>query len=184
MSAEASDEATGAEPFVAPTERRARRRLVTRRAEQERNGPTSRWRQGLFRGEPTASVSSPLLPRRHWSSRLLHATGEGVANATAGIAATSLIAAWTIAGIAMDFPPWWLTCLYAVTASVTFVMVFVIQHTQARQVSAIQRKLDELVRVSDDADDALISVEQAPDETLQALADLNVADNANATTTS
>jgi len=41
---------------------------------------------------------------------------------------------------------WWLTVLYAATASVTFVMVFVIQHTKARQTSATQRKLDELIR--------------------------------------
>ena len=66
--------------------------------------------------------------------------------------------------------------MYSVTGSVTLVMVFVIQHTQERQRSATQRKLDELIRSSASADDALIAVEEAGDEHLQALTDLNLAD--------
>ena len=61
-------------------------------------------------------------------------------------------------------------------------MVFVIQHTQERQTSATQRKLDELIRVSSEADNALIAVEEAGDEHLQALTHLNIADRANAVT--
>ncbi len=55
-------------------------------------------------------------------------------------------------------------------------MVFAIQHTQARQQAAIQRKLDEVLRAITTADDRLIAVEEAPDEELEALADLNMED--------
>src|SRR6476660_867632 len=103
----------------------------------------------------------------HWTSRVLHRVGDAVANSTAGVIAATLIAAWAIIGAIIGFPQWWLTVLYAGTASVTFVMVFVIQHTQARQTSATQRKLDELIRATHTADDRLISVEQAPEGTLQ-----------------
>ena len=58
--------------------------------------------------------------------------------------------------------------LYSVSSTATLIMVFVIQHTQARQVSSIQRKLDELLR-SSDADNNLIAVEGASDDRLQAL---------------
>ena len=68
------------------------------------------------------------------------------------------------------------TVLYTSTASVTFVMVFVIQHTQSRQTTALQRKLDELIRVTGGTDPNLIAVEEAADEELQALADLNLGD--------
>ena len=51
-----------------------------------------------------------------------------------------------------------------------------IQHTQERQTSATQRKLDELIRTSIRADNTLIAVEEATDEHLQALAHLNLAD--------
>jgi len=55
-------------------------------------------------------------------------------------------------------------------------MVFAIQHTQARQQSATQRKLDELLRAQPLADNRIIAVEEAPDAELEALADLNLAD--------
>ena len=83
---------------------------------------------------------------------------------------------WVIVGFFTEFPEWWQITLYSVTGSVTFVMVFVIQHTQERQTSATQRKLDELIRSSVRADNSLIAVEQASDQDLQALASLNLAD--------
>jgi low affinity Fe/Cu permease len=65
---------------------------------------------------------------------------------------------------------------FSTTGSVTFVMVFVIQHTHERQTFATQRKLDELIRSSMHADDMLIAVEEAADDQLHALTDLNLAD--------
>jgi low affinity Fe/Cu permease len=106
----------------------------------------------------------------------LHRIGEIVANAAAGVVAAALVVAWAVVGLIVGFPEWWATALYSTTASVTFVMVFVIQHTQSRQVTALQRKLDELVRATSGADANLIAVEEAPDEELQALADLNLSD--------
>jgi len=79
------------------------------------------------------------------------------------------------------FPEWWKTGLYSLTGAVTFIMVFVIQHTQARQISSIQRKLDELLRSSSGADNRLIAVEEAAEEELLALADVNVEDRESAT---
>ncbi len=99
-----------------------------------------------------------------------------VADSSAGIVAAVLVVVWALVGLVVGFPAWWATTLYSVTASVTFVMVFVIQHTQERQTSATQRKLDELIRSSVSADDGLIAVEEAGDQHLQALADLNLAD--------
>ena len=107
--------------------------------------------------------------QRHWSSRALHRVGDAVAHAGFGILAAMLVVAWAIVGIATRFPGWWQTTLYSVTGSVTFVMVFVIQHTQQRQVAATQRKLDELLRSSKDADSTLIAVEEAPDDALETL---------------
>ena len=66
--------------------------------------------------------------------------------------------------------------MYALTASITFVMVFVIQHTQTRQISAMQRKLDELIRTHDRANDALIAAEEAPDDEIEAMTDRSLAD--------
>jgi low affinity Fe/Cu permease len=101
---------------------------------------------------------------------------EGSSHAAAGISAAAAVIAWTIVGFAVGFNSWWQTTLYAVSSSVTLVMVFAIQHTQSRQQSATQRKLDELLRAQAAADNSLIAVEEAPDEELEALAHLNLSD--------
>ena len=105
------------------------------------------------------------------SSTALHRVGETVANAFAGLTAALLATVWLIVGLVTGFPTWWQVALYSSTAIVTFVMVFVIQHTQSKQIVALQRKLDELIRSSHRADNALISVEDAPEIELQQLGD-------------
>ena len=113
---------------------------------------------------------------RRWTSRVLHHAGDVVGSAGTGVIAATLTAGWGVLGTILGFPEWWKTVLYGVTGVTTFVMVFVIQHTQARQVSSMQRKLDELLRSSNEADNRLIAVEEASDEELLALADVNVED--------
>jgi low affinity Fe/Cu permease len=153
--------------------RRRRRWVDTRRNDLVDEVQAHRWRRGLFRG---STPHDGEWSSRHWASRLLHRVGEIVANAATGVVAAGLIVAWVVVGVVVEFPAWWETILYASTASVTFVMVFVIQHTQSRQTTALQRKLDELIRVTAGTDSNLIAVEEAADEELQALADLNLGD--------
>jgi low affinity Fe/Cu permease len=113
---------------------------------------------------------------RRWTSRLLHRMDEIGSHPSAGCSAIAVVAAWTIVGVASGFPDWWATTLFAVTGSVTFVMVFVIQHTQSRQTSATQLKLDELIRATVRADDGLIAVEEAPEQLLDQLTESTVTD--------
>jgi low affinity Fe/Cu permease len=152
-----------------------RRRITERQADLRHERAEPGWRRGLFRG---ATHQDDWLGRNR-ASRLLHRVGELVADAGAGLIAAVAAIAWAVVGAVSGFPAWWETVLYSVTASVTFVMVFVIQHTQSRQITAVQRKLDELLRVTP-GDNRLIAVEEAPDEELQALADLNLADRSDA----
>ena len=135
-------------------------------------GVPPRWRRGTFGS--AGAVHANEWNQRHWSSRILHRVGETVARAESGILAAVIVVAWAILGLATGFPGWWQTTLYSVTGCVTFVMVFVIQHTQQRQTAATQRKLDELLRSSDQADSTLMAVEEAPDADLEELARLHV----------
>ena len=146
------------------------------RPEVEEPGERGRWRRGLIRGTPGGTVHGSSWSERHWSSRALQRLGESTSHAGAGLCAAALVLTWAAIGLHQSFPDWWETVLYSVTASVTFVMVFAIQHTQTRQQSATQRKLDELIRALSDADDRLIAVEEAPDEELEALADSSLTD--------
>ncbi len=113
---------------------------------------------------------------RHWSSRLLHFVGEITAHSAAGLVVAALVAAWIVFGVASAFPGWWDNVLFVASSTITLFMVFAIQHTQARQQAATQRKLDELLRAIPRADERLIAVEEAPDGELEALAGLNLED--------
>jgi low affinity Fe/Cu permease len=147
----------------------------------EDTGTHAKWRRGMF-STSAGRVHATDWARRHWSSRLLHRVGDIVSHATSGIVAALLVGVWTLIGLTTGFPGWWQTTLYSVAGSVTFVMVFVIQHTQQRQTAATQRKLDELLRSSEQADSTVIAVEEAPDEDLDELTRSHVAEREHAQT--
>jgi low affinity Fe/Cu permease len=151
-------------------------RLDRKRQQVEEEQTGGRWNRGVFKGSPITSTHAPGWEDRPWASRVLHRIGEVAGHSGAGIVSAALVAAWSVVGLVWGFPHWWQTVLYSVTGSVTFVMVFVIQHAQERQIAGTQRKLDELIRASTQADNSLIAVEEAPDEHLQALAHLNIDD--------
>ncbi len=155
---------------VPPESVKQRRRFIGQRLERPR------WRQGLI-GPVSRVGQRPVdVGGRQLGSRLVHRLGEYTAHATAGLLAAASIGGWLIVGGVLGFPGWWDNVLFIVSSSVTLVMVFAIQHTQARQESAVQRKLDELLRALPHADRRLIAVEQASDAELAALAELNLAD--------
>ena len=56
-------------------------------------------------------------------------------------------AVWVLVSLADGFPGRWETVFQTLVAALTLTlaMVFVIQHTQARQQAATQRKLDEIL---------------------------------------
>jgi low affinity Fe/Cu permease len=153
-----------------------------------RQGPALGWRRGQIRASDAGADDrgrfgirvDPHHRHRTRSSRVLHRVGDVSSHAGAGLVAAAFVAVWVTVGAIAGFPHWWETVLYSVSASATLVMVFAIQHTQSRQQRATQRKLDELLRTQPAADDHLIAAEDAPDEELQALADLNMADRESA----
>jgi hypothetical protein len=55
------------------------------------------------------------------------------------------------------------------TTIVTFLMVFLIQNTQNRESAAVQLKLDELIRASHGAHNALLDLEELEEEDLERL---------------
>lgn len=68
-------------------------------------------------------------------------------------------------------PHAWEDTFITVSAAVTLVMVFVIQHTQSRQQLVTQLKLDELVHSSPRADDRVVHLEAAADAELAEVED-------------
>ena len=133
-----------------------------------------RWRRGLIGADTQKSLLYEERAKRSRTSRLLHNVGEVTSHAWAGLAVALAVVAWVGIGIAVQFPSWWQATLYSVSSVVTLVMVFALQHTQTRQQSATQRKLDELLRSQPKADEGLMALEEAPDDELEALAGKNL----------
>jgi low affinity Fe/Cu permease len=114
--------------------------------------------------------------QRAWSSRVLHRLGQLTSHASAGLIAGGVVIGWLIVGLAIDFPGWWENVLYIASSLTTLIMVFAVQHTQARQAAATQRKLDELLRAIPTADNQFIALEEVSEQQLQQLNNRNIID--------
>jgi low affinity Fe/Cu permease len=115
--------------------------------------------------EPTAPQESPRPPE----SRVLHMVDRVASRPRLAIVLITADVLWVIFSIAAGFPSRLEVGFQTVVAALTLAMVFVIQHTQARQQAVTQRKLDEILRALPAADNALISLEVAPDSQLRAV---------------
>jgi low affinity Fe/Cu permease len=80
------------------------------------------------------------------------------------VSVVGAIAVMLVVGVAIGFPRAWVTTFEVTVSSVTLLMVFTIQHTQGREQAATQRKLDELLRATPGAAEALMMLEEAPRE--------------------
>jgi low affinity Fe/Cu permease len=80
-----------------------------------------------------------------------------------------LVILWLFSGPLFAFSDTWQLVINTVTTISTGLMVFLIQNTQNRDAAAIHVKLDELIRATQDADDAVLTAEDDTQEELDEL---------------
>jgi len=80
--------------------------------------------------------------------------------------AAGFILVWLVTGPIFHFSNTWQLVINTATTIVTFLMVFVIQNTQNRDSEAVQLKLDELLRSTQGAHNALLEIEELSEKEL------------------
>ncbi|WLI08178.1 MULTISPECIES: low affinity iron permease family protein [Pseudomonas] len=83
--------------------------------------------------------------------------------------AVGLILAWSLSGPYFQYNDTWQLIINTSTTIITFLMVFLIQNTQNRDNDILHIKIDELLRVTKDAQNAVLSLDGLDRKTLEKL---------------
>ena len=106
-----------------------------------------------------------------WFSSMGQWTAEQLGRSYTFLAAVLLVVLWLVTGPVFGWSDTWQLVINTGTTVVTFLAVFLLQHTQNRDTLAIQLKLDELVGATREASNMVIRIEDLSEDQLREIRD-------------
>lgn len=113
-----------------------------------------------------AQNSHPITDSFTW---LANKSAEAMGSAPAFVVATLAVVLWALSGPWFHYSDTWQLIINTATTVLTFLAVFLIQHSQNRDGRAIQLKLDELIQSTKNARNRLIDLEHCTDDEMREL---------------
>jgi len=112
---------------------------------------------------------SPYAGIKGWFDHLATRTATVAGSAWAFGTAVLVVLLWATTGPLFGFSDTWQLVINTGTTILTFLIVFLIQHTQNKESRAVQLKLNELIASTEGASNRLISIEDFSEEDLEEL---------------
>jgi low affinity Fe/Cu permease len=111
----------------------------------------------------------------HSFTRFANWTAHATGHPLAFLLACLTIVVWGTTGPIFGFSDTWQLVINTGTTIVTFLMVFLIQNTQNRDSKAMQLKLDEIIRATEGAHNALLDLEELTEADINRIRTLYIA---------
>ena len=102
-------------------------------------------------------------------AKFANVTAKATGSPPAFLICVALVLAWAMSGPLFRFSEAWQLVINTGTTIVTFLMVFLIQNTQNRDTDELHIKIDELLRVTKDAQNAVLSLDNLDQKELREL---------------
>ena len=115
------------------------------------------------------------MSKKHGFACMAQNTAKLAGSSSAFVAICLITLVWLVTGPIFHWSDTWQLVINTVTNIVSMLMVFVIQNTQNRESSALQLKIDELLRAVRGAQNTFINLEELSEEDLNELKDKSAA---------
>jgi low affinity Fe/Cu permease len=99
-------------------------------------------------------------------SRVFQRLDEIISHVATAAVVSFVLIVFIVSLALRGFPPRWQMGFSTVANAIVIMLLFALKHTQDRQQTALQLKLDELIRSSPAADDHLVQIERAEEKEL------------------
>ena len=106
---------------------------------------------------------------KEWFRRAARLTSDACGTWQAFIANVALVLVWIASGPFLDFSTDWQLVANTVTTIVSYILIFLVMNTQARDTAEIRLKLDELILSNAEARNRLLRIDEVSEDEIKSI---------------